>query len=64
LNIGGIKYIIKTIMETYVLEIKNSEGGEDSKLLVDEMCSIYQKAMQKNNFAYKIVSRRFGFVSI
>jgi protein subunit release factor A len=51
-------------MKNYVLEIKNSEGGEDSKLLVDEMCDIYLKVMQKYHFAYKIVSRRFGFVSI
>ena len=51
-------------MKNYVLEIKNSEGGEDSKLLVDDMYNIYQKVMQKNNFAYKIVSKRFGFISI
>jgi protein subunit release factor A len=51
-------------MKNYVLEIKSSEGGEDSKLLVDEMFNIYTKVMQKNNIAYKIVNKRFGLISI
>jgi len=51
-------------MKNYVLEIQNSEGGEDSKLLVEEMYGIYSKVMQKNGFAHTVVSRRAGFVSI
>jgi len=51
-------------MKNYVLEIKDSEGGEDSKLLVDEMYNIYSKVMQKNNFAYTLMNKRFGLVSI
>ena len=37
-------------MKKYILEIQSSEGGEDSKLLVDDMFNIYAKIMQKNNF--------------
>ena len=51
-------------MKNYVLEIQNSEGGEDSKLLVEEMCDIYSKVMHKNGFAYTVIGRRAGFVSI
>lgn len=51
-------------MKNYVLEIQSSEGGEDSKLLVNEMYSIYSKVMLKNNFAHTLVNRRDGFVSI
>jgi protein subunit release factor A len=51
-------------MKKYILEIKSSEGGEDSKLLVDEMYNIYTKVMQKYNFAYSIISKRFGYISI
>jgi protein subunit release factor A len=51
-------------MKNYVLEIQNSEGGEDSKLLVEEMYDIYSKVMQKNGFAHTVTGRRAGFVSI
>ena len=51
-------------MKKYVLEIQNSEGGEDSKLLVDDMYGIYSKVMQKNDFTHTVISRRVGFVSI
>lgn len=51
-------------MENYRLEIKDSEGGEDSKLLVDEMFNIYTKVMIKNNFDHKIIEQRKGLVII
>lgn len=51
-------------MKKYLIEIQDSEGGEDSKLLVDEMLSIYTKAMNSNNFKFNVVERRHGFVSI
>jgi protein subunit release factor A len=51
-------------MEKYILEIQSSEGGEDSKLLVEDMYNIYSKVMQKNHFAYGIVNKRLGYISI
>ena len=51
-------------MKNYVLEIQNSEGGEDSKLLVEDMYGIYSKVMQKNGFVHTVLARRAGFVSI
>lgn len=37
-------------MEKIILEIRASEGGEDSKLLVNEMYDIYMKTAKNNNF--------------
>ena len=51
-------------MKNYILEIQSSEGGEDSKLLVNEMYNIYLKVMQKNNFAFTLLNNREGLVSI
>ena len=51
-------------MKKYLIEIQDSEGGEDSKLLVDEMLSIYTKTLQKNKFKFNVVEKRHGFVSI
>jgi protein subunit release factor A len=36
-------------MEKIILEIRASEGGEDSKLLVNEMRDIYIKTAKNNN---------------
>lgn len=36
-------------MEKIILEIRASEGGEDSKLLVSEMRDIYIKTAKNNN---------------
>jgi protein subunit release factor A len=36
-------------MKKVILEIRASEGGEDSKLLVDVMKDIYVKAAKNNN---------------
>lgn len=37
-------------METIYLEIRDAEGGKDSKLLVTDMKDIYIKACKVNNF--------------
>lgn len=37
-----------------VLEIRAAEGGEDSRLLVQEMASIYRKAAIVNGFSYEV----------
>ena len=37
-------------METIYLEIRDAEGGQDSKLLVEDMKNIYIKTAKKNNF--------------
>jgi protein subunit release factor A len=42
-------------MNKIYLEIREAEGGEDSKLLVKDMCDIYQRACNKNNFTYKTI---------
>jgi len=39
----------KKKMEKIILEIRASEGGEDSKLLVNEMRDIYIKTAKNNN---------------
>jgi protein subunit release factor A len=41
-------------MEQIIIEIRAAEGGEDAKLLVVEMCNIYQKASNINLFTYTI----------
>ncbi len=38
-----------------VIEIRATIGGDDSKLLVEDMAKIYIKACQKNNFAADIM---------
>jgi len=47
-------------MEKIILEIKNSEGGDDSKLLVKEMKKIYLKAIANNNFKINSLSETEG----
>lgn len=41
-------------METIVIEIRASEGGNDSKLLVNDLTNIYTKSCRNNNFSYKV----------
>lgn len=41
-------------MENIVIEIRASEGGNDSKLLVKDLCDIYTKSCRNNNFDYKV----------
>ena len=51
-------------MKKIALEIRASEGGEDSKLLVNEMRDIYIKTAKNNNLNWLITEERLGFVSI
>jgi protein subunit release factor A len=37
-------------MNKTLIEIRAAEGGQDSKLLVEDMAGIYQKACSINNF--------------
>jgi len=41
-------------METIIIEIRASEGGNDSKLLVKDLTEIYTKSCRNNNFTYKV----------
>jgi len=51
-------------METTIkLEIRASEGGNDSKLLVKDLTDIYTKSCRNKNFTYK-VEERDGFASL
>lgn len=51
-------------MEKIIIEIRSAEGGQDSKLLVQDLKNIYLKAARNNNFDYKIIDNRDGFTSI
>lgn len=50
-------------METIVIEIRASEGGNDSKLLVKDLTDIYTKSCRNNNFSYK-TDEKDGFTNI
>jgi len=51
-------------MEEIIIEIRDAEGGEDSKLLVNNMADIYMRWSNSNNLDSKILESRKGFVSI
>ncbi len=38
-----------------IVELRASEGGDDSKLLVEDMVGIYTKACRINNFQLNVV---------
>lgn len=44
-------------MESIILEIRASEGGNDSKLLVKDLAKIYTKSCRNNNFSSKVEER-------
>ena len=50
-------------MEQIIIEIRAAEGGQDSKLLVEDLRDIYLKTARINNFDYKVINRD-GFTSI
>jgi peptide chain release factor 1 len=50
--------------ESIVLEIRASEGGSDSKLIVEDMMNIYLKSARVNSFESKVLERRDGYASI
>lgn len=41
--------------EKILMEIRPAEGGEDSKLLIQDMKDIYIKACKLQSFEYKII---------
>ena len=51
-------------MEKIQIEIRASEGGQDSKLLVEDLMNIYAKSCRVKGFDYKITDIRPGFVAI
>lgn len=51
-------------MEEIIIEIRDAEGGEDSKLLVNDMADIYMRWSNSNNVDSKVIESRKGFVSI
>lgn len=50
--------------QTIIIEIRASEGGDDSKLLVMDLKNIYLKSSRNNEFSSKIIEERDGYVSI
>ena len=50
--------------QSIIIEIRASEGGNDSKLLVTDLMNIYLKSARNNEFSSKIVENRDGFASI
>ena len=50
-------------MEQIIIEIRAAEGGQDSKLLVEDLRDIYLKTARVNNFDVKVINRD-GFASI
>lgn len=51
-------------MKTIILEIKEAEGGQDAKMLVQDMEQIYRKAAQINGFTITDSISRPGFSSL
>ena len=51
-------------MEQIYVEIRDSEGGQDAKLLVQDMANIYLKAAQQENFNASTSVWRDGFVCL
>lgn len=58
------KITYKMKKESIILEIRASEGGSDSKLIVVDMMNIYLKSARVNNFESSILENREGYVSI
>lgn len=51
-------------MKKIEIEIRASEGGDDSKLLVEDLKNIYIRSARNNNFIYQLNEIRNGFASI
>jgi protein subunit release factor A len=41
-------------MKKITLEIRAAEGGQDSKLIVEDMAAIYRKAADKQGFTVEV----------
>lgn len=46
------------------IEIRAAEGGNDSKLLVEDQLNIYTRTIRNNGFEHKILEQNPGFVSL
>ena len=51
-------------MKNIIIEIRAAEGGNDSKLLVNDLMDIYIKSAKVNDFNYQIKEKIDGFASI
>ena len=51
-------------METVIIELRNGEGGLDSKLLVKDLADAYKKAARIENFSLSVVDEREGYISL
>jgi protein subunit release factor A len=70
-NLSGIRLLfIKKLKKnnkmknSIIIEIRASEGGNDSKLLVNDLMDIYLKSARNNNFSSKILEELNGFASV
>ncbi len=46
------------------LEIYDSEGGDEAKLLVHEMCKIYIKSATHLGFDVELLDSKSGYISL
>jgi len=51
-------------MEKVVIEIRNAEGGQDSKLLVKDLADVYHKAARVENFSISTLKETEGYISL
>ena len=51
-------------MEKVIIEIRDQEGGEDAKLLVQEMKNIYLKTLKLKGFKLISLNEREGLVDL
>lgn len=49
--------------EKLFLEIIDGEGGEDAKLLINEMCDIYIKNARTHKHTIELIETRDGYTS-
>ena len=50
--------------EKVYIEIRSAEGGDDAKLLVQEMVDIYQKTANVEGFKIESISVKTGFAAV
>jgi len=51
-------------MKSLIVELRSAEGGDHSKILVNDMTTIYRKVAEKNKLNFSILEERSGFASI
>jgi len=50
--------------ETIIIEIRDMEGGQDAKLLCQDMADVYSRFCYKNNITIESMENRPGFVKL